>query len=153
MTTTAPGGLIDGFAFRDDRAYDPETGMWVLALGEGVYRVGINALSADAYGALAQLVVDNIGTVVHRGEAFGSLEAAKFVGPLIAPISGLLRVANRVVADDPDLVLRSPYDAGWLVEITAPSPSEVEDLLTGEKARAWFAETVAEHRRNGLVAE
>ena len=153
MTTIAPGELIDGFAFRADRAYDPDSGMWVLDRGAGVHRIGINALSADAYGALAQLVVEPAGTVLRRGEAFGSLEAAKFVGPLTAPVAGTVRAINHAVLDDPELVLRSPYDAGWLVEIAVAAPSATEDLLTGDLARAWFGQVIAEHRRNGLVAE
>jgi glycine cleavage system H protein len=152
MTTVTPDEQIDGFAFRDDRAYDAATGMWVQDLGGEVRRVGINALTADAYGALAQLVIDGAGPV-YRGEPFGSLEAAKFVGPLTAPISGTLCAVNAAVLEDPELVLRSPYEAGWLVEIAVDGPAATAELLTGAAARDWFARSIAEHRRNGLIAE
>ena len=39
-------------------------------------RVGLDALTADTYGALAQLALVPEGTRVTRGEPFGSLEAA-----------------------------------------------------------------------------
>lgn len=153
--TDAGGSVrIEGFEFRTDRAYDPMEGMWLATLASGTYRIGINALAADSYGALAQLVLDPVGTAVHRGEAFGSLEAAKFVGPLLSPLTGTVRAVNSAVLADPGLVLASPYDDGWLAEIEIAGADPGLDLLVhGEPARAWFARTVGEHREKGLVAE
>jgi glycine cleavage system H protein len=151
-TRTAHEVLVDGFAFRVDRFYDPNTGMWVLQVADGSYRIGLTALTADSYGALAQLSIEAPGRLLSRGEPFGSLEAAKFVGPLIAPMTGTLQAANSAALADPELVLRRPYDDGWLVEITT-EPTGAADLLAGTAALTWFAETVARYRRDGLVAE
>ncbi|MDR7387364.1 MAG: hypothetical protein QN170_08020, partial [Armatimonadota bacterium] len=78
-----------------DRLYDPEHHLWVLPVSDTRVRVGFDPLGVEVNGTLAQLVLAPLGTVVRRGEAFGSLEAAKFVGPLVAPVSG------RVVAQNP----------------------------------------------------
>lgn len=146
--------VIDGFQLRCDRAYDTAEGLWVVAVGAGVYRIGVNALTADSYGALAQLVIDAAGTAVTRGEPFGSLEAAKFVGPLLSPLTGTVRTVNAAVIEDPGLVLAAPYDDGWLVEVAVTGDDPGLDLLVdGDPARAWFARTVADHRAQGLVAE
>lgn len=157
MSITASSGkgvTIDGFEFRPDRAYDPAEGMWIADRGAGVYRIGINHLVADSYGALAQLALDAVGTAVDRGAAFGSLEAAKFVGPLLAPLSGTVRAVNDAVLADPGLVLALPYDAGWLVEVEVNGPDAgLELLISGDLAATWFAQSVAEHREKGLVAE
>lgn len=151
---TDTGIEIEGFEFRTDRAYDPAEGMWVLPVDAGLHRVGINALTADSYGALAQLVMDVAGSAVTRGGIFGSLEAAKFVGPLLSPLGGIVRVVNAAVLDDPGLVLARPYDEGWLVEIdVAEDDPEPGLLLDGDLAQAWFAQAVAEYREKGMVAE
>lgn len=148
------GVVIEGFQFRTDRAYEPREGMWVLAVGGGVHRIGFNALTADSYGALAQLVLGAADRPVVRGAEFGSLEAAKFVGPLISPLSGTVRAVNDAALEDPGLVLASPYDDGWLLEIeVGDDDPDLERLLTGDQARRWFARSVAEHREKGLVAE
>lgn len=148
------GVILGGYEFRPDLAYDPTDGMWIADRGAGVLRVGINALSADSYGALAQLVLDAVGTAVNRGGAFGSLEAAKFVGPLISPLTGTVHAVNSAVLDDPGLVLSSPYGDGWLVEIAVAADDPGRDLLLdGDLARVWFTQAVAEHREKGLVAE
>ena len=146
--------VIDGFAFRTDRGYDPTEGTWVATVGTGRYRLGINALAADSYGALAQLVLDAAGSPITRGDAFGSLEAAKFVGPLLSPLTGTVTAVNIAVLADPGLVLASPYDTGWLVEVeTAGADPGIDLLVEGDLARAWFAQAVTEHREKGLVAE
>ncbi len=146
--------LVGGYPLRLDRGYDPDTHMWVLTKPDGLVRIGLDALTADTYGSLAQLVISAAGTGVDRGDPFGSLEAAKFVGPLSAPLSGLVAVVNAAVLDDPELVLREPYDGGWLIEL---DPAELDDegdlLVRDDVAHTWFAQAVVDHREKGLVAE
>jgi glycine cleavage system H protein len=145
---------VGGYPLRLDRRYDPDTHMWVQEMTDGSVRIGLDALTADTLGALAQLALPNIGTYVARGEELGSLEAAKFVGPLIAPAAGVVAAVNPAVLDDPELVLREPYDGGWLVELdVVPADGEPDRLLGGEAAHGWYAAEVAEHREQGLVAE
>jgi glycine cleavage system H protein len=145
---------VSGYPLRLDRFYDPDTHMWVQTRADGLLRIGLDALTADTYGSLAQLMITPSGTAVERGDPFGSLEAAKFVGPLTAPLSGVVKQVNAAVLEDPGLVLREPYDGGWLVDL---DPSELDhegDVLVGdEAAHAWFTQAVAHHRAKGLVAE
>lgn len=145
---------VGGYPLRLDRFYDPDTHFWVQTRADGLLRIGLDALTADTYGSLAQLVIAPAGTAVDRGDPFGSLEAAKFVGPLTAPLSGVVVRVNEAVLADPDLVLREPYDSGWLVDL---DPSELDyegDVLVGdEAAHTWFTGAVADHREKGLVAE
>lgn len=146
---------LGGYELRLDRSYDPDTHLWVQRVGDrtahSVVRVGFDALTADTYGALAQLMISPVGTAVQRGEEFGSLEAAKFVGPLTAPVTGVLTAVNEVVLADPETVLRDPYGGGWLAEFAVSA--EPAGLIDGEDARAWFCGEVADYRDKGLVAE
>jgi glycine cleavage system H protein len=148
MTTSLEFG---GYALRLDRRYDPDTHLWVLDIADGRVRVGLDALTADTYGALAQLALSEVGTPVGRGEPFGSLEAAKFVGPLTAPVSGVVAAVNLAVLADPELVLRDPYDQGWLAEFAEVGPAP--GLVGGDDVHAWFVREVADYREKGLVAE
>lgn len=153
-TAQATEVMVDGYPLRLDRFYDPQTHHWVYAKADGLLRIGLDGLTADTYGSLAQLVISAAGSVVVRGEPFGSLEAAKFVGPLLAPLSGRITAVNPAVLADPDLVVRSAYDEGWLIDL---EPSRLDDegelLVNDELAHAWFTQAVAEHREKGLVAE
>jgi glycine cleavage system H protein len=95
-----------------DRSYDREHHMWAQydAASEQI-RVGMDALGLNALGDLAYVTLKNIGAIVHRGESFGTLEAAKMTGDLIAPISGEIVARNENTVRDPSLVNQSPYIA------------------------------------------
>lgn len=138
-----------------DRLYDPQHHLWVLPVSDAQVRLGLDPLGVEANGTLAQLVLVPVGTLVRRGEAFGSLEAAKFVGPLVAPVSGRVVAHNPLAVTDPAQVEQDPFGAGWLVELeTTDFPTERAHLLEGaEQIIPWFREEVEAYRRKGVLAE
>ena len=149
--------LVDvaGFAVALDRAYDPTGHFWVAGTDEpGRLRIGMDALGVETSGTLAQLAFLPVGEEVERGEPFGSLEAAKFVGPLTSPLSGTVTAHNEAVLSDPSLVDRDPYGTGWLVEVSPADPGELDGLVHGaDVIPAWFAAEVEDYRLKGVLAE
>ena len=145
---------VAGFKVALDRAYDPAGHFWVSMVAPDRARVGMDALGVETSGTIAQLAFLPVGESLKRGEAFGSLEAAKFVGPLTSPLSGTVTATNDAVVVDPALVERDPYGDGWLVELTLADPSEVGELVSGADALpAWFAAEVEDYRLKGVLAE
>jgi glycine cleavage system H protein len=145
---------ILGFGIRTDLAYDLEHHLWVDATRRDRVRVGLDPLGVETSGTLAQLVLEAPGADHLRGEAVGSLEAEKYVGPVITPLSGRLLAANHLVAEDPGLVGRDPYGEGWLFELAPSAPGELADLLAGEEeVRAGFEERIRRYRIEGVLAE
>ena len=155
---------VAGFPVALDRAYDPQNHLWVAvaedARGSGgvphmiVARIGLDALGVETSGTLAQLAFVEVGEAIKRGEAFGSLEAAKFVGPLASPLTGTVTATNDAVVADPALVERDPYGAGWLVELTVADAGELRDLVSGaDVISVWFAAEVEDYRMKGVLAE
>ena len=135
------------------RAYHPETHLWILDLGGGRLRLGLDALGVETSGTLAAVAFVEPGTDLAPGEPFGSLEAAKFVGPFLAPVAGRLAAVNEAVLGDPSLVERDPYGAGWLVELDAGAGVPGTLVAGSDAVAAWFAATVEDYRLKGLVAE
>ena len=145
---------VAGFGVALDRAYDPGGHFWVSMVGSTSARIGMDALGVETSGTIAQLAFLPVGEPLKRGEAFGSLEAAKFVGPLTSPLSGTVTATNDAVVVDPALVERDPYGDGWLVELTLTDPSELGELISGADAiSAWFAAEVEDYRLKGVLAE
>lgn len=146
--------LVEGFPLATDRYLEPTTHVWVLPVDGGRVRLGMDALGAETSGTLAQLVLLPAGTVLEVGQSYGSVEAAKFVGPLTTPVAGTVYAANPAVGTDAGLVERDPYGAGWLVELEpADLDRDLAALVTGDQARARFAERVAEYRSAGVLAQ
>ena len=145
---------VAGFGVALDRAYEPVGHFWVTKLSPERVRIGLDALGVETTGTIAQLAFLPVGETLKRGEAFGSLEAAKFVGPLQSPLSGTVTASNDAVVSDPALVERDPYGEGWLVELDLAAPDELGDLISGADAiPAWFAAEVADYRLKGVLAE
>lgn len=146
---------VSGYRLLLDRAYDPATHVWVQVLGPGRARVGMDPLAVETSGTLAQLAFLPVGSGLVRGEPFGSLEAAKFVGPLSSPLSGTILAHNDAVLVDPGLVEREPFAAGWLIELEPADPGgELPLLVEGEERIVpWFSAEVEDYRLKGVLAE
>ncbi len=146
---------VAGFVVALDRAYDPAGHFWVAAADDAErLRIGMDALGVETSGTLAQLAFVPVGAAVTRGEPFGSLEAAKFVGPLTSPVSGTVTAHNEAVLSDPSLVDRDPYGVGWLIEVEPADPAELDGLVRGAGIiPGWFADEVEDYRLKGMLAE
>lgn len=148
--------LVDvaGFAVALDRAYDASGHFWVSMIADDRARIGMDALGVETSGTIAQLAFLPSGEQLKRGEPFGSLEAAKFVGPLTSPLTGTVSATNDAVVADPSLVERDPYGAGWLVELDLADPAELTDLVSGpQPIKGWFEAEVEDYRIKGVLAE
>ncbi len=151
------GGLLRilGYPLALDRQYQPDTHMWVLPAGPGLVRIGMDALGIETSGTLAQLSFRAAGTGLAAGRPFGELEAAKFVGPLVSPVTGTLVTVNEAVAADPGLAEQDPFGAGWLIEAAvAGAAHDLPGLLADpDEITAWFAGKVEEYRLSGVIAQ
>jgi glycine cleavage system H protein len=145
---------VAGFEVALDRSYDGDGHYWVVLVAPDRARIGMDALGVETSGTIAQLAFLPVGEHLKRGEAFGSLEAAKFVGPLTSPLSGTVVAANEHVVADPALVERDPYGAGWLIELELADTAELSDLVSGaQPIRVWFEAEVEDYRMKGVLAE
>lgn len=143
--------LIEGYAVALDRAYHPDSDVWVLTVGPGRVRVGLDPLGAETLGTLAQVALVEVGTVVTAGEPLATLEAEKFVGPLAAPIGGTVVAVNEAVVGDPRMVHANPNGA-WFVEL-AVADGALDGLVVDGAIDDWFSAKVAAYRREGVLAE
>ncbi len=146
---------INGFEVHMDLAYAMDTHMWVEVRTQRCVRIGMDALGVETSGTLAQLRFGDLGAVITCGADMGSLEAEKFVGPLVAPLSGTVTAVNRSAVDMPSIVERDPFGDGWMVEINPTALAEELSKLTSgrEGIIAEFTTKVLEYRRDGVLAE
>ena len=104
--------------------------------------MGITAVAAKLSGGkLAALTVKakNIGQEVKQAKSVATVESSKFVGPVPAPVTGILLRANEKLVADPNLAISDPYGEGWVAEMQ-PSDWEGEKgaLVTGAAGIAAY---------------
>jgi glycine cleavage system H protein len=128
--------VIRGWDFPEDLYYQIPKHVWVKLMPGGLVRVGLTPAGYQLLGnSLIAISVKKkqIGQLVAKGKSLAMFESLKYIGPLAAPVSGVLVRANDRVLADPDLAAVDPYGEGWIAEVQ-PSAWDVEKaaLVTGE---------------------
>ncbi len=143
---------IGQYTLPDDLCYDRDSHLWLRRTEAGV-TLGLDTLGQAAMGDLAYIAFEPVGKQVQRGEVLGSLEAAKMVSPILAPISGTIVKKNDAVTRQPQLVNTSPYDQGWLMVIEPLRwEQEVRDLVSGaESVQAFLVDQIKQYRDQGWI--
>jgi glycine cleavage system H protein len=108
----------------EDRAYTAEH-EWIDP-GEPS-TVGITSYAADALGDVVYVDLPAVGRTLAAGEVFGEIESTKSVSDLYAPSGGEVTEVNAALVDDPGLVNRDPYGAGWLIRLKVTEPGATMD--------------------------
>jgi glycine cleavage system H protein len=133
---------VRGCNLPDDLYYLIEKHVWAKPVGDGVVRVGITAIAAKLSGGkLAAITVKakNIGQEVLQGKSLATVESSKFVGPVPAPVTGVLLRANEKLAADPNIAVSDPYGEGWVAEMKASNwDGEKGTLATGSDGVAKY---------------
>ena len=126
---------IRGCNLPEDLYYLIDKHVWAKPIEDGLVRVGMTAVAAKLSGGkLAAITVKakNIGQEVKQGKSLATVESSKFVGPVPAPVNGVLVRANDKLASDPNVAVADPYGEGWIAEMR-PADWETEkgNLATG----------------------
>lgn len=104
---------------------------WVKVDGDTA-TVGITDFAQGELGDIVYVDVDSVGDFVEKEEVFGSVEAVKTVSDLFMPISGEVLEFNEGLEDEPEIVNKDPYGAGWMVKITIADASQLDELLSAD---------------------
>lgn len=101
---------------------------WVRVMG-GRAIVGVTDHAQAQMGGIVFVDLPQEGVQVEKAEVFGTLESAKTVAEIFAPISGEIVSANGDLEEDPGLINEDPYGNGWLITMEMDDPDELETLL------------------------
>lgn len=123
---------INGCNLPEDLYYLVEKHVWVRTDGADVITIGMNDVAGKLAGNVLSLTAKKVGKTVPKGQSVATIESAKWVGPVPAPVSGEIVAVNEDARKDPKLVNQDPYGQGWIVKLK-PSNWEAEKvgLVTG----------------------
>ena len=97
-----------------DLLYDAQYDMWVRPDGAGVL-IGASSFGLFLAGEIIGFTAKPKGAEVSRERGLGTVECAKTVLAVHAPVSFLLLEANEAAEERPAILNGDPYDAGWMV--------------------------------------
>lgn len=112
----------------DDLRY-AEDHEWARSDGDDV-RVGVSDYAQDQLGDIVFVELPQVGDTFSKGKEFGTVESVKAVAELYMPIGGEIIAVNKALEDSPELLNKSPYQEGWIIQIKPSDPSELDALMT-----------------------
>ena len=133
-------------AIPDALLYDLEHDMWVKREGSEAL-IGATAYGIFRAGEIIGFTAKPTGAEVERGRGLGTVECAKTVLAVRGPISFVLVAANEEAEENPAILNRDPYHAGWMVRARPTRwDAECGRLVDAERYRAHVrhAEPAAE---------
>ena len=89
---------------------------WVRIEGN-VATVGVTDFAQGELGDVVFVEIETEGEELDKGETFGTVEAVKTVSDLFMPVGGEVSEFNEALTDEPELVNKDPYGAGWMVKL------------------------------------
>lgn len=101
-------------AVPDGLLYDTAHDMWVRREREQVV-IGATAFGIFLAGEIIAFTAKPKGAEVAQGRGLGTVECAKTVLAVHAPLSFVLEEANEDAEERPAILNRDPYQAGWMV--------------------------------------
>lgn len=112
-----------------DRKYT-ESHEWVKDAG-GTVTLGVTQFAVDELTDITYVQMKPAGTKVAAGGAVGEIESVKATSDIYSPVAGEIVEVNKTLSDDPSLVNKDPYGAGWLVKIKATDVGPMAKLMDG----------------------
>ncbi|MGB3770553.1 MAG: glycine cleavage system protein GcvH [Rhodococcus sp. (in: high G+C Gram-positive bacteria)] len=102
---------------------------WIQRTGPTTVRVGVTDYAQSQLGDVVFVQLPTEDDAVSAGESLGEVESTKSVSDIYAPLSAKVVAVNGELDGDPELVNSDPYGAGWLVDLSVESETELDDAL------------------------
>lgn len=110
-----------------------ETDEWVRVEGD-IAVVGLTDFAQDQLSDLVYFeALVEVGETVEAEGALGTVESVKSAGDVVSPVAGEILEINSELEDEPEIVNKSPFEAGWMFKIKLSAPLDDEKLMTAEK--------------------
>lgn len=120
-----------------------KTHEWIIAQGSKL-KVGVTEYAQKEISDVVFVELAKKGQAVAQGKPASVVESVKAAFDIYSPVSGTISDANKALESNPGLVNQDPYGAGWLFEIEASNPAELNGLLTS-KQYADVVHSAAKH--------
>ena len=132
---------IKGYNMPDDLYYHKDHS-WARVDGNKV-TVGMNDFFQKEAGDIVFVDLPEEEDEVSQGETCGKIQSRKWIGKLVAPVSGEIAEINEALEDDTSLINSDPYDKGWILVIEASNlEDELGSLMKGSAVAPFIEEEI-----------
>jgi glycine cleavage system H protein len=131
---------VQGYRVPDDLMYTKEH-EWAKEEGP-IIRVGITDYAAKTLNDVVYVTMAKSNTNVQQMKSVGTVESIKAVSEVYSPVSGTVVRVNDQLDSHPELVNKSPYGEGWLIEVRPSNFSTDRKALLDANGYAAYLNTL-----------
>jgi glycine cleavage system H protein len=125
---------------------------WVLKERGENARVGVDSFAANLLGKIDHIEVAGTNRWVRQGQKLVTLRSGDQTVDLVSPVEGVVTAVNKDAVEDPSVIGRDPYQAGWIAIVKSPDiVTNQKNLVQGSMVAPWLQNSVT--RLNGMVAQ
>jgi glycine cleavage system H protein len=135
--------------FPDDVFVDLETDLWTKPLeddGKSTWRVGLTSTLCFLAGWIIKVKQKTDLGKIRFHQSLGTIESARYFGPIRSPFEGRLSRFNSEVLSRPRTVNESPYEIGWICEIYRNGERIPDSLVQAKQANEAIRQRIQELR-------
>lgn len=128
--------IPDGLRYTKEHEWAKEAGPSVV--------VGITDYAAKTLNDVVYVTLPKVGEKVAQFKSMGTVESIKAVSELYSPFTGTVTKVNEKLGSQPELVNRSPYLDGWLIEVRPTDFAAERKNLLDAKGYSSFVSSILE---------
>lgn len=130
---------VRGCKIPEDLYYNVDSNVWARPDANGILTVGMTSYACSLSGQIVSYTPRKVGKVVKKNKSCATVESGKWVGPVNAPVTGMVIAINDALEKHPELINSDPYGEGWIVKIQPHDwAGDSQDLVTGADALSRF---------------
>jgi glycine cleavage system H protein len=111
---------------------------WAFLEGD-VATIGITQFAVDQLTDVIYVDLPDVDDPVAAGDSFGEIESVKAVSDLYSPVTGDVVAVNEKLQNDPTIISKDPYTAGWLIKVKVEKGTTLDHLMTLEQYQQQIA--------------
>jgi len=146
---------IKGYNMPEELYYHEEHS-WAKVEGTKV-TVGMTDMFQKEAGDIVFVDLPEEEDEVSQGETCGKIQSRKWIGKLVAPVSGEITEINEEMEEDTALINTDPYGDGWILVIEAEDKdelqSELKNLIHGDAVKDFVDREIAKTEEEKAKAE
>ncbi|MDQ1334565.1 MAG: glycine cleavage system protein [Thermodesulfobacteriota bacterium] len=146
---------IKGYNMPDELYYHEEHS-WARVEGTKV-TIGMTDMFQKEAGDIVFVDLPEEEDDVSQGETCGKIQSRKWIGKLVAPVSGEITEINEELEEDTSLINSDPYGDGWILVIKAEDEddlqAELKNLIHGDAVSAFVDREIARTEEERAKAE
>jgi len=105
------------------------TFVWVEDRGRGVFRIGLTDYGQYVLDDIISISLPEKGIYVEKDEEIVSIDSIEDTFSIHSPISGTIDEINMEIRQDPEILNKSPYENGWILELEIGVEDDLDSLM------------------------